>query len=291
MLTGPVGSAFGIAASHKRVGPFRLFRPVTLEEICGLLAESPDAVFHAGGIDLVNRMKAGLAPHAVIALGGVAELVGVRRAGNMIEIGAATTHRQLENDGLLKSCLPCIPNYVAELGNIRIRTQGTIGGNVVAAEPGYEMLALLAALDARFHFIARADGKRYAASARTHRPAACNDGDLLTLISISLPSASVKWNRDLRPTLGVVASVRWDGDIIHSGFGALSGQGPIGEPIEVEQPMTRQDLAASTRSLAERWADRLPLVPMPSGPRRDYCRHVAGVLMQRLLTQMTRESQ
>ena len=291
MLTAPAVTASGIAASGKRVAPFQLFRPIALEEICGLLAEWPDALFHAGGIDLVNRMKAGLAAQTVIALGDVAELKGVHHANAMIEIGAATTHRQIENDELLKSCFPCISNYVSGLGNVRIRTQGTIGGNVIAAEPGYEMLALLAALDARFHFIGRTDGRRYAVAARTFQPAIRAGGDLLTMISISLQSVTVAWNRNLRPALGVVASLQWDGDTIHAGFGTLSGQGAIGGPIEVEQPMGRDDLAASARALAERWAARLPLMPTPGGASLDYCRHVATVLMQRLLGRMARENQ
>src|SRR5258708_6892846 len=118
MLTAPAVTAFRIAASGKRVAPFQLFLPITLGETCGLLAEWPDAVIHAGGIDLVNRMKAGLAAQTVIALGDVGELKGVRRTNATIEIGAATTHRQIENDELLKSCLPCISDYVSGLGNV-----------------------------------------------------------------------------------------------------------------------------------------------------------------------------
>ena len=72
-----------IAASRKRIAPFRLFRPSTVEALCELKRQWPDALLHAGGIDLVNRMKAGLAAPAVIDLGALDAIKGVRQVGDI----------------------------------------------------------------------------------------------------------------------------------------------------------------------------------------------------------------
>jgi aerobic carbon-monoxide dehydrogenase medium subunit len=289
MLTASAISASGIAASRKRVPSFQLFRPRSIEATCALLAEWPGAVLHAGGIDLVSRMKCGRSAPAVIALGDVAELKGVRLIGDVLEIGAATSHWQIEHDELLKSCLPCMADYLTGLGNVRVRMQGTIGGNVMAAEPGYEMLAFLAALDARLHFAARSDRRLYAVTARDFLPDSRAECDLLTAISIPLPTAKVAWNRDLRPALGVVASLELNGDAVRSAYGATTGQGPIGNPIEFVAPISRHAMALRAHALAESWAASLPLVETPAGLERDYACHVLGVLMRRLLERMTEE--
>ena len=279
-------SVSGIAASRKRIAPFRLFRPTTIEAVCDLLAQWPDALLHAGGIDLVNRIKGGLAAAAVIALNGVPELKGVRRVGGVIEIGAATTHWHLEHDALLKSSLPSVPDFVAGLGNVRVRAQGTIGGNVMAAEAGYEILALLAALDAELRFISRSDCTRQTVTARAFRPPVHDRNGLLTVIAIPLRSVQVSWDRDLRPTLGLIASLEYTGGRIASGFGALTGCGPVRESIPFEAPLSRRELEASAEAIAERWAARLPAIDIPGGPDRHYCRQVAQVMLRRAIVRM-----
>jgi carbon-monoxide dehydrogenase medium subunit len=276
-------TASGIAASRKRISPFRLFRPSSVEAACDLLGQWPGAVLHAGGIDLVNRMKAGLAADTVVALDRIAELKGVRRVGDTIEIGAAATHWQIEHDPLLKACLPSVPEFVVGLGNVRIRMQGTIGGNVMAGEPGYEMLALLAALDAELHFIDWSDGTRSVVPARAWRGISQAEGRLLSVIAVRLRQVTVAWDRELRPSLGLVASLEWQDERAVSGLGALTGQGPVWEPMVFAQPLSRADVTAQARPIAERWAARLPDI---GSPDRDYCNRVAGVMMRRALQQM-----
>jgi len=280
MMTAPV-----ITASHKRVPRFRLFRPTQIEEVCELLRQWPDAAFHAGGIDLVSRMKNGIGPSAVIALQNVGALNGVRRVGDSIEIGAATSHWQIEHDSLLRSCVACIPEYVSGLGNVRIRAQGTIGGNVMADEPGYEMLPLLAALDAELRFVDATDREERTAPARAWRPAA-NNG-LLTAIAVPVRLRTLAWNREQRPAFGLVASLDWDGEMVRAGFGAVTGQRTTWRPLALDGAISRMEMQAQAPSLAQHWAARLPDIDLPGGPNARYCRHVASVWFRRALLQMT----
>jgi aerobic carbon-monoxide dehydrogenase medium subunit len=286
VLSVPAIAVDGIAASRKRIAPFALFRPVSVTEAIELLAVWPSAVLHAGGIDLANRMKAGLVAPAVIALDRIDEIKGVTRDRDGLEIGAVTTHWQIEHDSVVRSCLPVLADYVASLGNVRVRLQGTIGGNVLAAEPGYEMLALVAALGAHLHFARQSDGTRYAIAARGFQPALSAVGDILLTISVPLPAPELVWTREMRPNLGIVASLDSEGDLIRSGYGAVTGQSAVGSPLNITQPLSRQQIAARARELAESWVTSIPFVDTPGAFDLIYMRHVTAVLMRRLLGRM-----
>jgi carbon-monoxide dehydrogenase medium subunit len=287
VLSVPAIAVDGIAASRKRIAPFSLFRPASVTEAVELLAVWPTAVLHAGGIDLANRMKAGLVAPAVIALDRIGEIKGVTRGRDGLDIGAVTTHWQIEHDGVVRSCLPALADYVASLGNVRVRLQGTIGGNVLAAEPGYEMLALLASLDAHLHFARKSDGARYAIAARGFQAALSAAGDILLTISIPLPAPQLVWTREMRPNLGIVASLDSEGDLIRSGYGAVTGQSAVGSPLNITQPLSRRQIAVRARELAESWAASIPFVDTPGAFDLIYMRHVTAVLMRRLLGRMT----
>jgi aerobic carbon-monoxide dehydrogenase medium subunit len=283
----PAIAADGIAASGKRIAPFVLFRPASVAEALDLLATRPGAALHAGGIDLVNRMKAGFVAPAVIALDGIDEIKGVAAGRDgTLHIGAATTHWRIEHDALVKSSLSALAEYVADLGNIRVRLQGTIGGNLMAAEPGYEMLAVLAALDAKLRFATPSSGARTTVEARALRQTPRASGELLLTISIPFPAAQLAWSRDLRPNLGVVAALDRTGDVIRSGYGAISGIASAGAALGIAQPMSPQDIIGRARDLAENWAAEMALAVGPAATGPIYVRHVLGVLMRRLLLRM-----
>jgi carbon-monoxide dehydrogenase medium subunit len=275
-----------IAASRKRIAPFRLLRPSTVDALCELKTQWPDALLHAGGIDLVSRMKAGLAAPAVIDLGAIDAIKGVRQAGDAVEIGAATTHWQIEHDGLLKTVLPAVPDFVAGLGNVRVRVQGTIGGNVMAAEAGYEMPALLAALDAELRFVDCGNGTRQSVAARGCDMGANAGTRLLAVIAIPLRGKTVTWDRSLRPQLGLVAALDWREGMIVAGFAALTGCGRVWASLPLVRPLSRNGIAAASAAIAEGWVERLPPLDGLAGLGRDYGRHAAQVMLRRAIVRM-----
>jgi carbon-monoxide dehydrogenase medium subunit len=279
-----------IAASRKRIAPFRLLRPSTVEALCELKRQWPDALLHAGGIDLVSRMKAGLAAPAVIDLGALDEIKGVRQVGDAVEIGAATTHWQIEHDGLLKTVLPAVPDFVAGLGNVRVRVQGTVGGNVMAADAGYEMLPLLAALDAELRFVDCGNGTRQSVSARVCDIGASGETRLLAVIAIPLRGKTVTWDRSLRPQLGLIAVLDWREGMVTSGFAALTGCGRVWASLPLVRPLSRNEIAAASAAIAEGWVELLPPLDGLIGLGRDYCRHAAQVMLRRAITRMAHAS-
>jgi aerobic carbon-monoxide dehydrogenase medium subunit len=276
----------GIASSRKRIAPFRLFRPSTVEALCELKRLWPDALLHAGGIDLISRMKSGLTTPAVIDLGALDEIRGARQVGDMVEIGAATTHWQIEHDELLKALLPAVPDFVAGLGNVRVRVQGTIGGNIMAAEAGYEILPLLAALDAELRFVDWRNGTRRNVLAREHGVEAAESAYLLSVIAVPLSSKTVTWDRSLRPQLGLVAALDWRDGMVVAGFAALTGCAGVWASLPLARPLPRNEIAAASGAIAESWIELLPPLNGPAGLSGDYSRHVAQVMLRRAITRM-----
>jgi len=282
-----------ISASRKRVADFRLHRPETIDETCDLLARFANgAMLHAGGIDVANRMKRGCTPPHVIAVQQVAGLSGVRLGETEIDIGAATRHWDIENDPGLHQALPALCDYVAGLGNIRIRMQGTIGGNVMAAEPGYEMLALLAVVKARLVFRdCRTRIERELTIDKWIEIRDANAGSLL-LISIRIPRRplALAWNRQLRPALSLVAALQSDEAGRMRGRAAVTGS--ASGPLIADLPFASHAADNPGFGLtAQAWADRLPALDLPLGPDAGYCKDVIPVMCRRLLEAMSKSLQ
>jgi len=272
----------GIAATRRRIAPFQLCRPDSLRQACESFAEAPgDTAVLAGGIDLANRLKAGYAPRRIVALNAVKELQDIRVLDDRIEIGAAVSHWQVENHEGLKGSLPCLPAYVSGLGNIRVRVQGTIGGNIMAAEPAYEMLPLLGVLGAKLNIFIMPE-RRWSMLSIPEFMGRSPAASLLASITIPRRCCDVVWDRQLRPSLGLVLSVEWCGDVIQSAIAALTGDrsGPVFASLETSG-LGRADALASLSGIVSEWASRFPSIRPVNGPSADYCREVSGVMLRR----------
>ncbi len=115
-----------------RLDPFRVERPATVDEAVALLAaHGPKARVLAGGTDLLPNLKHGLhAPELVVSIGAVAELRGVRDAGEALEIGALTTLAELERHPLVLRHAPGLARAAAQVAGPQLRRMGTLGGNL-----------------------------------------------------------------------------------------------------------------------------------------------------------------
>jgi carbon-monoxide dehydrogenase medium subunit len=94
-------------------------------------------------------MKLRLAsPAALVDIGGLRELSGIREDGGEIVIGALTRHYALETSELLRSRAQVVSEAAAQIGDVQVRNRGTIGGSLVHADPGADLPAVMLALDA-----------------------------------------------------------------------------------------------------------------------------------------------
>ena len=121
-----------MAIVHDVIPPFQLFQPSSVGDALDLLeARGQDAWVLAGGMDsfdwLKDRTKR---TSAVIELGQVAELRGVRDAGGGLEIGAMTTLTDVAEHPLVRERFAGLADAAALVASPQIRNQGTLGGNV-----------------------------------------------------------------------------------------------------------------------------------------------------------------
>ena len=142
---------------------FEYFDPETLNDVFQLLETyKEDAKIMAGGQSLIPLMKLRIAsPKVIIDLARVPELAFIREThdSKKIEIGALTTHYQIESSQLLKKMCPILSDAASVIGDTHIRNKGTIGGSIVHADPAADLLPCLLALEAEF-VIRGNDGER-----------------------------------------------------------------------------------------------------------------------------------
>jgi len=139
---------------------FDYYRAGSVSEAAGLLRKYPGAKVLAGGHSLIPLLKLRLAaPAAVIDIGRIRELKGITVKDGTVRIGAMTTHAELAaSPQLAETCL-ALARAAAGIGDPAVRNRGTIGGNVVHADPASDLPTVLVALDARLT-VEGPDGKR-----------------------------------------------------------------------------------------------------------------------------------
>ena len=173
--------------------PFEYHVPRTLPEAIALLNEHGEAAkLLAGGHSLLPMMKLRFAePGHLIDLGKLAELKGIREAGDEIRIGAMTTENELIWSGLLQTKCPLIVEGARQISDPQVRYRGTLGGDISHGDPGNDHPALMMALDASFVLtgergerVVPADGFFLGTYMTLLEP-----GEILTEIRIPLPAA------------------------------------------------------------------------------------------------------
>jgi xanthine dehydrogenase molybdopterin binding subunit/xanthine dehydrogenase small subunit len=128
-------------------GGERFFRPTTIDALCKLLAENPDAELVAGATEIgveINK-KARVFP-TLISTEAAEGLSRVVRSERGWHVGGAATLTQLEE--ALAGELPAVDKMLRVFASRQIRHRATLAGNVVTASPIGDMPPLLLALDA-----------------------------------------------------------------------------------------------------------------------------------------------
>ena len=122
----------------------------SLDEAVKLLGQHPDeAKVLAGGHSLIPAMKLRLAqPATLIDIARIKDLAYIRESGEVISIGATTTHHQIESSDLLKKICPLLAVTASHIGDVQVRNKGTIGGSVAHADPAADWPAAMIALGA-----------------------------------------------------------------------------------------------------------------------------------------------
>src|SRR5438552_1487787 len=150
----------GATREGRGVHPFEYAAPETLAEALALLREhGAEAKVLAGGQSLVPLLNYRLArPRLVVDINGL-PLAGVRLDNGSLQLGALTRHHELDELPEITRSAPLLPEVARLIGNVRVRSLGTVGGSLAHADPAAELPMAVVALDARLT-LASASGSR-----------------------------------------------------------------------------------------------------------------------------------
>jgi len=141
---------------------FDYLEPTSVAEACVLLKQhAGEAKVFAGGSHLTILMKQGLyQPKALVNIKKIPELKVLKfDAKEGLMIGALVTHRELETSALVREKLPVLCEAESEVANIRVRSMGTVGGNLASGEPLTDLAQIFISLDGKLR-IAGTTGQR-----------------------------------------------------------------------------------------------------------------------------------
>ncbi len=127
-------------------------RATSLDDAVAKLQAASGGKLIAGGHSLVPLMKLRLSePAVLIDVARIPGLSGIKEKDGKIEIGAATTHREVAASALLKQACPVVAETAIEIGDPQVRNRGTLGGSLAHADPAADYPATMLAVDAEIH--------------------------------------------------------------------------------------------------------------------------------------------
>jgi carbon-monoxide dehydrogenase medium subunit len=274
---------------------FTYVRAGSVEEAVAALAEhGEEAKVLAGGHSLIPLMRLRLAfPEALVDIGRVAELQGVREDGNSLVIGAATTHHAVVNDPLVRQHCGVLAHVTAAVGDPQVRHRGTLGGALAHGDPAGDLPAVALALDAEL-VATGPGGSRTIPAAEffvDYLETALETGEVLTEIRVPKLDGTWSWryekfNRVAQAwaIVGACALVRRENGTIAEGRVGLTHMGSVPLRAAATEAALRGAAtdAETLRSAADQAAEGTD-PPRDHNAQPDYRRHLARVLTRRAL--------
>lgn len=234
------------------------------------------------------------APEALIDIGKIAELKGIEVNGG-VKIGAMTTYYEILASDALKSAVPVMAETANIVGDLQVRSRGTLGGSLAHSDPAADFTAVILALG----------GSVTATSANGSRTISADDlfVDLLTtsldaneiITSVELPASAVgaraAYEKHAHPAsgyavVGVAAVLTIDdsGTVTAAGVAVTGATSKATRLTGVEAALVGKKIdAESIKATAASAADGLEI----NGDvyaSAEYRAHLVGVLARRAIT-------
>jgi len=225
----------------------------------------------------------------------IAELSQIRCNEKSVRIGASVTHRRLETDPAIRDRLPMLAEAESQVANIRVRSQGTIGGNLCFNDPHSDPATALLIYDARVT-TQGPNGARQIPLQQFLRgmySTALEPDEMLVSIDVPcLPaqfgSSYLRIHRLQRPTLTVAAAASRRNEAIEDVRLAVGCVGPTAIRLtELEAKIRASDPSDSRRIIreAKTYLEKMlePIDDLLGSA--EYKIYIAGVLLERALVQ------
>jgi aerobic carbon-monoxide dehydrogenase medium subunit len=281
------------------LGSLQLLQPTTVAEASSALQDfSERGKIYAGGAELLLLMRQGfLQAEILVDVKKIDKLHRITLNDGVLCVGACVTHRTLETEPLVREHAPSLAYAESQVANVRVRNQGTLGGNLCFNDPHSDPGTVLLVHNASVTL----------GSQRGERQLPLNDffldvyetalepDELMLDVQIpSLPvgmiSAYLRLHRFQRPTLGVAAALKMNNGIIAESRLAVGCIGPKAQRLaELETKINGNSISGAKRILAEQknyLRDLLRPVDDLLGSA-DYKLYMTGVMLGDALEQAT----
>ena len=272
------------------LAPFSLHRPERLADAAALLREhGDDAAVYAGGTELVVILKDRLTEFGhLVDIKRIPGLDGIAAEDGALRIGALATHRAIERSPLVRERLPELAALEANVANVRVRSAGTLGGNLCFAEPHSDPATLLVALGATLTLVSADGGRTVPAEgfftglmSTARRP-----DEILTDILAPLPgpTTGVAYERfkiHERPSASVAAVVRLDGGTVAEARVVVGSVGERPERVPAAEALLVGHTPSAGLAAEAAAAVRREVEPtVDAFESTDYKRQLAAVLAE-----------
>lgn len=242
-------------------------RAGSVAEALSLLSANPDAKILAGGHSLIPAMKLRLnSPSLLIDIARISELRYITEDNGGVTIGAASTHKDIISNALIRSQYPAMVEAGELIGDTQVRNVGTLGGSIAHADPSADWPAVLLALGATIKVEGPAGAHDIAAADffTGFFSTALEEGEIITAIHLPAPSAGQRsaYRKFMQPAsrfaiVGCAVSLELDGEVItkaNVAFTGVSDAAYLDEAVAaalVNQPATMATVEAAANAAAE----------------------------------------
>jgi aerobic carbon-monoxide dehydrogenase medium subunit len=277
--------------------PFKVLNLTSAAEAVKELTRiGEQAKIYGGGTELLVLLRHNLLQtEYLLNIKPISELGKLQYHDGILSVGASVTHRRLETDRTVREMLPMLALAESQVANIRVRSQGTVGGNLCFNDPHSDPATALLVYDAEV----RIQGPRGVRQIplqeflRGMYATALEPDELL--LSIEVPRLSPRYgssylriHRLQRPTLGVAIAAARQNGIFEDVRIAVGCVGPNALRLtELEQKIRNSDPDDSPKIIAE----AKPYLRKILAPIDDllgsaeYKIYITGVLLERALRQ------
>ncbi len=124
-------------------------RPVTIYDACQQMRDhGENAVLVAGATHVVNELHRGLInPSVLVDIYRLNGLDVICMEGEELMLGSLVTISELIASSVVRQFVPALCQAAQSVGGKQRRNRGTLGGSIVHADPGDEILSVLSAFD------------------------------------------------------------------------------------------------------------------------------------------------
>lgn len=274
--------------------PFAYAKARSVEDAVKLLDKHGEgAKLLAGGQSLMATLNMRLSqPSILIDLNGIHGLDAISLKNGLVEIGAMARHAKVMASETIVSHAPLIAMAMPYVGHPAIRNRGTIGGSIAFADPAAELPACFLALGGEAE-ITGPPGTRHVKADEFFKAlyeTALGAGDMLTAIRVPAAKPDMRYGfAELSrrhgdyAIVGLAANARAEGAALKDVRLAFFGVAMT--PIRAkgaEAALAERDLDEAVKALA---SDLDPLDDIQeTGAVK---KHLAGVLLRRVVAQMT----